>query len=107
VTYAVAQLIAFAWLCAVLFAGGVCWIAIIATLNLAAQIICPAWIRARTLSMYLLVLQGGMAAGSVVWGAVASHLGLPAAFLLAALGMLVGLIAAARYRLPAHEIEAA
>ena len=105
VTFTVAQLTVFGWLCAVLFLGGLCWIAIIATLNVTAQIMCPAWIRARTLSMYLLVLQGGMAAGSVLWGAVASHLGMPAAFLLAAVGMALGLVAAVRYRLPAHQME--
>jgi MFS family permease len=105
VTFAVARLAAFGWLCTVLFLGGMCWIAIIATLNVTAQIMCPAWIRARTLSMYLLVLQGGMAAGSTLWGAVATHLGLPAAFLLAAVGMVLGLAAAVRYRLPASQME--
>ena len=105
VTFAVAELTSFAALCAVLFAGGMCWIGIIATLNVTAQVMCPAWIRARTLSMYLLVLQGGMAAGSTLWGAVASHLGIAAAFMLAALGMVLGLVAAWRYRLPAYEME--
>ena len=104
VIFAVARLAAFGWLCAVLFLGGLCWIAIIATLNVTAQIMCPAWIRARTLSMYLLVLQGGMAAGSTLWGAVASHLGIATAFLLASVGMALGLAAAVRYRLPAHEV---
>jgi predicted MFS family arabinose efflux permease len=105
VTFAVAQLAAFGWLCGVLFVGGTCWIAIIASLNVTAQIMCPAWIRARTLSMYLLVLQGGMAAGSAMWGVVATHLGIPAAFVIAAAGMILGLGAALRYRLPAHELE--
>ena len=105
VTFAVAQLAAFGWLCAVLFFGGMCWIAIIATLNVTAQVMCPAWIRARTLSLYLLALQGGMAAGSTLWGAVAARMGIPAAFMLAALGMVLGLAAAARYRLPAYEME--
>ena len=100
VTFAVAQLASFGWLCAVLFAGGLCWIAIIATLNVTAQIMCPAWIRARTLSMYLLALQGGMAAGSAMWGAIAAHLGIPTAFLIASAGMILGVGAAVRYRLP-------
>lgn len=103
VTFAVAQLAAFGWLCAVLFLGGMCWIAIIASLNVTAQIMCPAWIRARTLSMYLLVLQGGMAAGSAMWGAVAAHMSVPAAFLIAAGGMILGLGTAVRYRLATHE----
>jgi MFS family permease len=105
VTFAVAHFTSFSGLCVVLVAGGMCWIAIIATLNVTAQVMCPAWIRARTLSMYLLVLQGGMAAGSTLWGAVATHMGISAAFMLAALGMLLGLVAAARYRLPAYEVE--
>jgi len=105
VTFAVARVAAFGWLCVVLFLGGLCWIAIIATLNVTAQIMCPAWIRARMLSMYLLALQGGMAAGSTLWGAVASHMGIPAAFLLAAVGMVLGLATAVRYRLPASQME--
>jgi predicted MFS family arabinose efflux permease len=105
VTFAVAHIASFAALCVVLSAGGMCWIAIIATLNVTAQVMCPAWLRARTLSMYLLVLQGGMAAGSTLWGAVASHMGISAAFMLAALGMILGLTAAVRYRLPAYEKE--
>jgi MFS family permease len=107
VTLGVAELAAFGWMCLLLFAGGISWIAIIATLNVSAQTMCPAWIRARALSMYLLVLQGGMAAGSAVWGAVASRLGLPAAFVIAALGMILGLLAALRYPLPAYEWETA
>src|SRR5438270_2480946 len=53
-------------------AAGLAWISILATLNLAAQTAAPAWVRARVISMYVLVLQGGLALGSAVWGAVAS-----------------------------------
>ena len=43
-------------------------------LNTAAQTSLPAWVRARGLGVYLLVFQGAMAVGSVIWGAVAdSH----------------------------------
>jgi MFS family permease len=97
----------FGWLCLALVGGGVCWIAILATLNVSAQTMCPDWIRARALSTYILALQGGMAAGSVLWGAVAAHLGLAAAFLLAGLGLLLGLTAAFRYRLVSDEVEIA
>jgi MFS family permease len=95
----------FGALCLLLVAGGVCWIAILATLNVSAQTMCPDWIRARALSMYILALQGGMAAGSVLWGAVAAHFGLSAAFLLAGLGLLLGLTAAFKYRLISDELE--
>ena len=89
----------FALLCAVLFAAGVAWIAIVASLNVSAQTMSPAWLRARTLSIYLLVLQGGMAAGSAAWGAVGERWGIPAALLVSALGLLAGLATIRRFRL--------
>ncbi len=41
--------------------------------TLAAQTAAPAWVRARVISMYVLVLQGGLALGSALWGVVASN----------------------------------
>lgn len=51
--------------------GGMAWSATVSTLNAAAQLSFPAEVRARTLSIYLFVMSGGYAAGSVVWGLVA------------------------------------
>jgi MFS family permease len=87
------------WLYAVLFVGGGAWIALMSSYNTAAQAAAPAWVRARALAVYLLVFQGGMAVGSALWGAVATRAGSPIALLLAAAGLLLGLLAAARYRL--------
>jgi MFS family permease len=103
VSVLVGRLQSFPALCAVLATGGACWIAILATLNVSAQTMCPSWVRARALSMYLLALQGGMAAGSTLWGAVAGHFGLPAAFLVAATGLVLGLGSVLRYRLDSSE----
>ncbi len=69
-TFAAGQVHIFEWLCLVLFTAGAAWIGILACFNVVAQTMCPSWMRARALSMYLLVLQGGMAIGSAVWGAV-------------------------------------
>ncbi len=88
-------------LCAVLWAGGVAWIVIVASLNVSAQTMSPAWLRARTLSIYLLVLQGGMAAGSAVWGEVGERWGIPAAMLVAAVGLVAGLATMRHFRLRA------
>jgi MFS family permease len=88
-------------LCLVLFTAGAAWIAILACFNVVAQTMCPAWMRARALSMYLLVLQGGMAVGSAIWGALASQQGVPAALMWSALAMLVGLSTIRRHRLTA------
>ncbi|MBI2682394.1 MAG: MFS transporter [Acidobacteriales bacterium] len=86
-------------LAAVFFVAGASWIAILASLNISAQMMAPAQFRARALSMYLLVLQGGMAAGSAVWGLVAARFDLPTAFLAAAAGLVAGLLTMGRYKL--------
>lgn len=80
-------------------AAGLAWISILATLNLVAQTSCPPWVRARVLSMYVLVLQGGLALGSVLWGAVASHVGVKSSLTAAAVAMVIFLLLANWYRL--------
>src|SRR5215467_11141921 len=80
-------------------AAGLAWISILATLNVAAQTAAPAWVRARVISMYVLVLQGGLALGSAVWGAVASHSSLQFALTFAAAALTAGLLLAPWYRL--------
>ena len=54
---------------------------------------------ARVIGAYLLVSQGGLAAGSFAWGAVADRLGAPMALALAALGLVAGLALAPFWRL--------
>jgi MFS family permease len=105
VTFFLGRTSGFPLLCVLLFVGGACWLSILTTFNVSAQTMCPEPIRARALSMYILALQGGMAAGSALWGVIASRLGIPAAFLLAAAGLLAGLTAAFRYRLHSPEAE--
>jgi MFS family permease/quinol monooxygenase YgiN len=56
-----------------LVVGGLSWIAVLSSLNASAQIALPAWVRARGMATYLLVFQGGQAAGSLIWGALATH----------------------------------
>ena len=95
--------VAMFWLLSVvLFAAGVAWIFIVASLNVSAQTMCPNWVRARALSIYLLVLQGGMAAGSALWGALANRYGIADAMAGAAVGLLLGLITARTHRLHAE-----
>lgn len=84
------------------FAGGIAWIVIVASLNVSAQTMSPNWVRARALSIYLLVLQGGMAAGSALWGALAARIGLPEAMACAAAGLLLGLLTVRSHRLRAE-----
>jgi predicted MFS family arabinose efflux permease len=97
----------FGMLTLVLFASGMAWIGILACLNVAAQTMSPPWLRARALSMYLLVLQGGMALGSAAWGALATRIGIPSTLLGSALALVAGLVAVRRYRLTAEELQLA
>ena len=106
-TFAAGQVHVFEWLCLVLFTAGAAWIGILACFNVVAQTMCPSWMRARALSMYLLVLQGGMALGSAVWGELAAREGVPAALAWSALAMVVGLTSIRRHRLTAAELKMA
>jgi predicted MFS family arabinose efflux permease len=104
-TFAVGRVDPFVVLCLVLFTAGAAWIGILACFNLVAQLMCPSWMRARALSMYLLVLQGGMALGSAVWGELAARQGVPAALAWSALTMIVGLASVWRHRLTAEGLR--
>jgi MFS family permease len=106
-TFAAGRVHEFAPLCAVLFVGGTAWIGILACLNVAAQTMCPNWVRARALSMYLLVLQGGMAMGSAAWGALATRLGIPTALLCSSLALIAGLSTMRRHRISARDLDLA
>jgi MFS family permease len=104
-TFAAGRVPSFAWLSLILFLSGTAWIGIQACLNVAAQTMSPTFLLARSLSIYLLVLQGGMAVGSALWGALANKIGVPAALLWSAIALLAGLVTVNRYPLNAHELE--
>lgn len=70
---------------ALALAGGATLIEL-ATFNAAAQLLLPEAIRGRGLSIYMAATFGCMAAGSLLWGAVAQALSIHAALVLAAIG---------------------
>jgi MFS family permease len=84
---------------AAMILGGIAWIAVMSSLNTAAQAAAPVWARARALSIYMLVFMGGMAVGSAFWGAVAARFGVTTALTSAALGLIIGIAASFRYTL--------
>jgi MFS family permease len=103
--YAAGALASFLLLSAVLLVAGMAWIVIVASLNVSAQTTSPAWVRARMLSMYVLVLQGGMAAGSATWGALAARFGIGTSMMTAAIALVAGLVSARRFRLEVGSID--
>ncbi|RWI54768.1 MAG: MFS transporter [Mesorhizobium sp.] len=74
---------------AVSLIAGASWIAVLSSLNVSAQIPLPDWVRARGLSLFITIFFGSMTLGSMIWGQVASMLGVPAALLIAAAGAVV------------------
>jgi Transmembrane secretion effector len=106
-TFAAGRVQAFGLLALVLFASGTAWIGILACLNVAAQTMSPPWLRARALSMYLLVLQGGMALGSAAWGALATKFGVPTALAGSSAALVAGLLTVPGHRLTAQQLELA
>ncbi len=67
-----------------LLGAGFAWTASMSTLNVSVQLAAPSWVSARALGLYLMTFQGGMALGSVTWGAVAERTSVSTALLSAA-----------------------
>jgi MFS family permease len=101
VTAALATVKNFPLLCLAMIFGGVAWMALMSSFNVSIQTLVPAWVRARVLAIYLLVFFGGMALGSAFWGALANRIGISSALMCAAAALLIGLVAAYFYPLPA------
>jgi MFS family permease len=80
-----------------LIVTGVAWMTVNSTLTTVTQTSVPSWVRARALAVYLLVFQGAMAVGSVLWGAVSTRIGLRSTLLCAGIALLCA--AAATFRL--------
>ncbi len=85
---------------AALLVAGAGWLALLTTLSAAAQMTLPSWVRARGLSVYLLVLFGGLALGSALWGVGAESVGVPRTFELAGAAVAASRLFVWRLRLP-------
>ena len=71
----------FGLLCVILFGGGVAWFTLMASFIVTTQNVVPSWVRARALALYLLIFQGGMAVGGILWGVVTRRAGITVALL--------------------------
>jgi MFS family permease len=73
--------------------AGFSWICVLSALNVSAQLALPEWVRGRGLSLFVTVLFGAMTLGSVIWGKVATVVGLPGAHFAAAVGAILAMLA--------------
>jgi MFS family permease len=81
----------------VMLVSGAAWIIFISLVSALVQNLAPDWVRARVLAVFMLISQGGMAAGSALWGSVGARASVETALLWAGLGTIattaLGLIA--------------
>ena len=63
---------------------GIGWVAAASTLQAAAQLVAPPWVRARALGIYQLAFNGALAFGSMLWGWLGNALGLQVTMAIAA-----------------------
>jgi MFS family permease len=73
------------------FIAGVSWIACLSSLNVSAQLALPEWVRGRGLAVFVTVFFGSMSLGSVIWGEVATLVGISPALFVAAAGALMAI----------------
>ena len=81
------------------YIAGVSWMAVLAAVNLSAQVGLPAWVRGRGLAIFTTFLFGGLSLGSVVWGQLAAVTSLPTAHFAAAAGALLAIPLLWRFKL--------
>jgi predicted MFS family arabinose efflux permease len=82
---------------------GACWLTVLSSLNTSAQRVAPGWVRARTLAAFQLVMQGGLALGSLTWGLVTGAADVETALTIAAAGLVAGVALARRWPLAGTE----
>lgn len=78
--------------------GGACWVLVLSVLNSMYQLSLPGWIKARGMSFYLMVFQGGGAVGSAIMGLIAERAGLSVALTIAAAGLALSPLAGLVWR---------
>lgn len=90
-------------ICGVMLLVGIASLSVMVSLNVAAQTAVPTWVRARALAVQMLVFQGSMAVGSILWGGIAQRQGISSALANAAVGLIVCVLLTLRYRLVCAE----
>ncbi|MER8792418.1 MFS transporter [Mesorhizobium sp. M0983] len=81
--------------------GGAGWVTAWSGVGVTVQLASPRWVVGRTISIYYALIDGGIAAGSWVWGTVAQNYSLTVALEGSAAALL--LVAAAGFLLPLRE----
>jgi predicted MFS family arabinose efflux permease len=84
-------------LCIVMGLGGAAYITILSEFYTIGMKSAPKWIGARVLAIYLLILNGGLVVGSILWGTIANIFGISITLLVSSLSLGATIIARKRY----------
>jgi MFS family permease len=87
----------------VMAASGMAWIAVLSSLQVAAQMALPSWVRSRGLAVFMSIFMGSMALGSLFWGKLAELHGIGFSLTLAAVGAVVGTLLCWRWKISGAE----
>jgi len=88
-------------LAALMLVSGGAWITFISLFTALVQTMAPDWVRARVVAVFMLVFQGGLAAGSALWGFAGARAGIGMALVFAGVSCIVVGAAGYFWRLPA------
>jgi MFS family permease len=99
-TVAISSLHRISTLAPFMMIGGGAWITFISLISALVQNLAPDWVRARVLSIFVLVYMGSFALGSAAWGAVAQRAGVRTALVYAGIGTMATVVLALVAKLP-------
>ena len=86
--------------------AGAAWLSVVNTMTVITQLSLPDWVRARGMSIYMMVMMGAASGSAALWGQVASMIDVPWTYAMAALvGVSASLLASRLYTDPENEID--
>jgi MFS family permease len=97
VTFTMGYIRVFEIACVVMGLGGIAFITILSKFYTIGVKSAPRWIGARVLAVYLLILNGGLVVGSLIWGTLAGTLGITLTLSIASLVLGATIIARKGY----------
>ncbi|HEU4321471.1 MAG TPA: MFS transporter [Acidimicrobiia bacterium] len=83
-----------------MFLAGLFWLLTLATLNATAQLLSPAWIRGRAMSIYTLAFAGVLPIGSILSGLLADQIGTRGSLLVFSTGAVLLGVVTPRFKVP-------
>jgi len=86
-----------------LFVYGGSWMIALVELQVASQMVLPAWVRGRGLSLNAMSAAAGATAGSMLWGYLAEHVTMAETFAAAGASLMLAAVFTHRYKISSNE----